>query len=141
MNYKTIAIAFAVLSLPMLSHAHSNPDEVKVCYSFSGNTLKQIQPCIVSTGGGAGGIYESIRIGNKSYLFEGGCIINGDGDCDYDYAYYPGDPNGKEKPRDAISYLRDATFHHRVSEDESSLANHLLYCFKTKNGSVDICTN
>ena len=73
MNYKTVAIAFAVLSLPLLSYGSSNPDEVKVCYSFSGDTLKQTQPCIVSTGSGAGGIYESIRIGNKLYLFEGYC--------------------------------------------------------------------
>ena len=135
MNYKTIAIAFAALSLPLLSHAHSNPDEVKVCYSFSGNTLKQTQPCIVSTGGGAGGIYTSIRIGNKSYLFEGYCSI--DGDCEY--TYYPNDPD--TKPIDTISYLRDGTFHHKVSEDESALANHLLYCFKTEDGAIDICTN
>ena len=135
MNLKIIAIAFAAINLPLMSHAHSNPDEVKVCYSFSGNTLKQTQPCIVSTGGGAGGIYESIRIGNKSYLFEGYCSI--DGDCEY--TYYPNDPD--TKPIDTISYLRDGTFHHKVSEDESALANHLLYCFKTEDGAIDICTN
>ena len=140
MNIRAIILSLgtlAALSMPLLAQAHSNPDEVKVCYSFSGDTLKQTQPCIVSTGGGAGGIYESIRIGNKSYLFEGSCYM--DDECDY--SYYPGGPDGKEKPRDAISYLRDATFHHKVSEDESALANHLLYCFKVKNGSVDICTN
>lgn len=128
MNYKTIAIALAALSLPLLSHAHSNPDEVKVCYTYSGNSLKNTQSCIVSSGGGAGGMYQNIKIGSKSYLFEGSCDT--DGECDF---YL------KDKP--VISYLRDGTFHKKISQSQAATANHLLYCYKTKNGSLDICTN
>ena len=139
MNHKAIAVAVAVitLSLPLLSHSHSNSDEVKVCYTFYGDELKQTQPCIVSTGGGAGGIYESIIINNKTHLFEGECSI--DGNCTY--AYYPNDPKGRKNPVEVISYLRDATFYHKVSEDESSLSNGLLYCYQTKNEDINICTN
>lgn len=137
MNYKTIAIAFAALSLPLLSYAHSSPDQVKVCYSFAGDTLEQTQSCIVSLGGGAGGVYENIKIGNKYHLFEGACDM--DGECDY--SYYPGGPDSNIKSKQAISYLRDGTFHTKVKPSEAANANHLLYCYKTKNGSLDICTN
>ena len=137
MNYKTIAIALAALSLPLLSHAHSNPDEVKVCYTYSGDSLKKTQSCIVSAGGGAGGVYENIKIGNKSYLFEGACDM--DGECDY--SYYSGGIDSGVSPKPAISYLRDGTFHKKISQSQAATANHLLYCYKTKNGSLDICTN
>lgn len=137
MNYRIIAIAFATLTLPLLSHAHSPPDRVKVCYSFAGDTLEQTQSCIVSLGDGAGGVYENIKIGNKYYLFEGACGI--DGECDY--SYDPGGPDGNIKPKQAISYLRDGTFHTKVKPSEAVNTNHLLYCYKTKNGSLDICTN
>jgi len=128
MNYKTIAITFAALSLPLLSHAHSSPDEVKVCHIYSGDSLKKTRSCIVSAGGGAGGVYENIKIGSKSYLFEGACSM--DGECEYDL-------NGSP----VISYLRDGTFHTKIKQSEAAGANHLLYCYKTKNGSLDICTN
>ena len=131
MNFKTIAIALSaigVLSIPVLSQAHSSPDEVAVCYSFSGNTLKKTQSCIVSSGGGAGGMYTNIAVGGKKYSMEGPCDNNGN--CKF---YW------NDKP--ITSYTRDGTFHHKLTQKEISTANHLLYCYKTKNGSLDICHN
>ena len=128
MNYKTIAIAFAALSLPLLSYAHSSPDQVKVCYSFAGDTLEQTQSCIVSSGGGAGGVYENIKIGNKYHLFEGACGM--DGECDY--SYYSGGIDSGVSPKPAISYLRDGTFHKKISPSQAATANYLLYCFEAQ---------
>lgn len=119
-------------SFPLLSQAHSNPDEAKVCYTFAKNKLQKTQSCIVSTGGGAGGVYESIQMGNKKYLFEGACNL--EGNCDYDLIQKP-----KNKP--VISYLRDGTFHNKISQSQAELAQHLLYCYKTKDGTLDICSN
>ena len=132
MNYKALILSLgtlAALSMPLLAEAHSSPDEVAVCYNFSGNTLKKTQSCIVSSGGGAGGMYTSIAVGGKKYAMEGPCDNNGN--CRYSL-------NGKP----IISYTRDGTFYRKLTKKEAfNNADNLLYCYKTKNGSVDICHN
>lgn len=115
--------------MPLLAEAHSNPDEVAVCYSFSGNSLKKTQPCIVSSGGGAGGVYTAIAVGGKKYAMEGPCDNNGN--CNYSWSSKP-----------IISYTRDGTFYRKLTQKEAfNNSDNLLYCYKTKNGSLDICHN
>lgn len=131
MNVKAIILSLGALTaigMPLLAEAHSSPDEVAVCYSFSGNTLKKTQSCIVSSGGGAGGMYTAIAVGGKKYAMEGPCDNNGD--CSYSW---------NNKP--IISYTRDGTFYRKLTQKEAFNADHVLYCYKTKNGSVDICHN
>lgn len=128
MNYRALTIALAISALPMFAQAHSSPDEVGVCYKFSGDKVKDTQSCIISSGGGAGGMYTNIKMNNRSYPFEGMCGMNSK--CDYNL-------NGKS----ITSYIRDGIFHKRISQEEASTAEHLLYCFKNKNGSIDICHN
>ncbi len=137
MNYKAFIISLAISALPMLAQAHSNPDEVGVCYKFSGDKVKDTKSCIISSGGGGGGIYTNIKMNNRTYLFEGMCGM--DGKCDY--TYYPGGSDSNLKSKSAVSYTRDGTFYKRISLEEAAYADHLLYCYKVNKSSLDICHN
>ena len=130
MNYKALILSLgtlAALGMPLLAQAWSSPDEVKVCYSFSGNTLKKTQSCILSSGGGAGGMYINIAVAGKNYPMEWSTLNENE------KIYWNKTP--------MISYYRDGTFHHKLKSNELETANHTLSCYKTKNGSVDICHN
>lgn len=137
MKYKAIILslsALSILSVPLIAQAHSNPDQVKTCYTFSGNTLKQKQRCVFSSGGGAGGMYQAITIGKKTYTFETACGMDG---CeDYDYYYI-----GNQNPVNVSWYLRNPTTYKKRSESKTFTEENSLSCFKTKNGSLDMCTN
>ncbi|MGO2300843.1 hypothetical protein ACT3QO_02175 [Psychrobacter sp. AOP7-D1-15] len=133
MDYKSLVIALAVSALPMFAQAHSSPDEDGVCYKFSGDKVKDTQSCIISSDG----IYTNIKMNNRIYLFEG--MYGMDGECDY--TYYSGGSDSNLKPKPAIAYTRDGIFHKRISQEEAAYADHLLYCYKTPNRSLDICHN
>lgn len=84
--------------------------------------------CIISSGGGAGGMFTNIAVAGKNYPMEWS-TLNED-----EKIYWNNTP--------MISYTRDGAFHHKLTKKEAiNNPYNLLYCYKTKNGSVDICHN
>ena len=124
-----VSILASVLALACSgASAHSNPDESGVCYIFKANKLTSKAPCIISSGGGAGGIYTSLDFKGKTYSFESGIDSKGN--------EVWSDSKGAVK-----SYLRDGTFYKKISQNEAQYANHLLYCFSSAKTKLDICHN
>jgi hypothetical protein len=65
---KTIICLLSSLLISVAAFAHENPDRIGQCFVIDGKNIAK--PCIVSSGGGAGGMYTLLTIGEKEYLIE-----------------------------------------------------------------------
>lgn len=102
--------------------AHSNEDQVKVCYLFNSDKLISTKPCVVSSGGGAGGLYSNIKMGKKSYSIESG--YNGE------------DATMNNKP--AVTYSRNE-FYNRLADNQD--VEPFMFCTQQKGSNISVCHN
>lgn len=128
LNIKKSLVATVVALVCSGSFAHSTPDQSGVCYTFNGDKLTSKASCIISSGGGAGGMYTSLDFKGKTYSFESSSDRNGN--------EVWSDNKGQVK-----SYVRDGTFYKKVSESDAQYVDHLLYCFRSSKSKLDICHN
>ncbi|MEA5452060.1 hypothetical protein VB780_26030 [Leptolyngbya sp. CCNP1308] len=61
--FTTIGFSILTVSLSWISsvEARPYPDTVGVCYSFQGDDIERLEPCVISSGSGAGAQYASLN--------------------------------------------------------------------------------
>ncbi|MEG2750142.1 MAG: hypothetical protein RR939_12240, partial [Acinetobacter sp.] len=64
---KTLGLLL-ILTASVSIFAHENPDKKGKCFEVSGKNITT--SCLISSGGGAGGMYTALKIGKKEYLIE-----------------------------------------------------------------------
>ncbi|MFC6619513.1 hypothetical protein [Deinococcus radiophilus] len=122
-------ILFTVMTAGIASAA-PNADTLAICYTFSGDRVLQTGPCIVSSGYGAGGTYQTIRFQNREYVTESATELMSSGDTRTAQTTL----NGSK----GIEYVRDARWH-TIIKGALYPDGEYLYCTKTPNGKTDIC--
>lgn len=122
----------ALALLSSASFAHENPDQTGTCYIFKNNQLKAKQSCVIKTGGGAGGMYTILQIGQNFYRFETSTMSE-----DYPTVYYETDSKTKE----VVEYSRNSKTLRILSNQQMDKAKDPLWCYKTKDNRLDICSN
>lgn len=65
---KTIICLLSTILVSISAIAHENPDRIGKCFVVDGKN--STKGCIVASGGGAGGMYTLLTIGEKEYLIE-----------------------------------------------------------------------
>ncbi|MHC3122285.1 hypothetical protein [Acinetobacter sp. GN11] len=107
--------------------AHENPDRMGQCFVVDGNNLTK--PCIISSGGGTGGLYTALRIGKQNFLIEESTM---DSDSDERPVFM-----GKDDDHmvDAVNYYRDGTTKKLIKnyKDDS------WSCYSQIKGKLDAC--
>lgn len=125
------SVAFGVLTfISMQSFAHDNPDQKTTCYLFQNNKLKSKQSCIMSSGGGAGGMFTILKMCKKSYHFETSTMSQ-----EYPTFYYETDTETKN----VTEYSRDSKTLRILSDAQLDKAKEPLWCYKTQDKKLDIC--
>lgn len=101
-----------------------------ICYQFSGSKLINKSTCIISSGYGAGGSYNSIQIGKKEYTAETSTCYDSKKDesveCNTEL-------NGKS----AMFYNRDLFY--KVIANKNLINENSLSCYQTLDKKTDIC--
>ncbi|MFC6593184.1 hypothetical protein ACFP81_14955 [Deinococcus lacus] len=110
--------------------AAPNPDALAICYTFSGNKVLKTGPCVVSSGYGAGGSYQTIHFQNKEYATESATEMTSSGVTRTVWTTLNG---GK-----GIEYVRDARWY-TINKGALYPDGDYLYCTKTPDGKTDIC--
>lgn len=123
MKYKYIFILLFTF-ITSVALARPYPDRLVICYEFKNNKLVQRQPCVESTGYGAGGSYTFYSFGQKEYYIETN-TMKPEGDMQI---------NGQK----ATLYTRDASFFN-ILKGKPMKGEKYLFCYKTKDGKIDIC--
>lgn len=116
-------LIFALLLIAGPVWAHTNEDQAKVCYLFKGDKLTKQAPCVVSSGGGAGGIYAQMQMGRQTYNVE--TDYNGD--------------NATINDKPGQAYTRNE-FYKRLPSSSQNEAP-FMYCFQRKGSQISICHN
>lgn len=122
-------ILFTVMTAGIASAA-PNADTLAICYTFSGDRVLQTGPCIVSSGYGAGGTYQTIRFQDREYVTESATELTSSGGTRTAWTTL----NGSK----GIEYVRDARWHN-IIKGALYPDGEYLYCTKTPNGKTDIC--
>lgn len=105
-------------------------DRPAVCYIFNLGKLKSMSPCILSSGYGAGGTYDVLRIGKRKYVAETSTCYDEKTDNNFECGTTL---NNKE----AIYYKRNLFYD--VIVDSSLIDDDALSCYITKDKKTDIC--
>lgn len=115
-----------------IGNAYAAPmdERAAVCYVFAAGKLKTKAACILSSGYGAGGSYESAQIGKQTF--------NAETSTCYD------EKRGKDvvcdtslNDHDAKHYYRDL-FYQPIT-DASLIDDRSLSCYITKDRKTDVC--
>ncbi|TEU30078.1 hypothetical protein [Alkanindiges illinoisensis] len=113
-----------------VAHAAPTDDRSGICYTFSGNKLLTKFSCLVSTGYGAGGTYESMKMGKKQF--------NAEISTCYNQATEETTECGASlNEKDAIHYYRDL-FYKKIT-DPTLVDSRSLSCYQTEDKKTDIC--
>ncbi|MCH7328962.1 MULTISPECIES: hypothetical protein [Acinetobacter] len=127
---RNIVYMLAIVSFHHIAHAAPTGEKVAVCYIFKGDKIINHSPCILSTGYGAGGTYESMQIGKKSYEAETQICYDKKSDNNIECGI---SLNGK----DATYYHRNL-FYNKI-DDIKLINSDSLSCYITKDKTTDIC--
>ncbi len=130
---KKFVLASLLAMMTTTAFAWVNPDQKTTCYTFKNNKLQNKSTCVMQTGGGAGGMYLTLKVGKKSYHFETETLTEA-----MKTVYYP-IPNNFDKTKDVIDYYRHPKTYKIVEEYQIGKNTNALFCQKTKDGKVDIC--
>lgn len=113
------------LVAPCTTYAAPHDERPGVCYMFKGDKLLSKGTCVVATGGGAGGVYETMTYKGKDYIAETALCFDKKSD---EYVTCGTNLNGL----DADYYHRDL-FYNIVDREEGGV----LSCYASKK--IDIC--
>lgn len=109
--------------------AHENPDKIGKCFEVRGKNITT--SCIISSGGGAGGMYTALKIGKKEYLIEES-TMNPDAE---ERSFSLG--LNSDSMLKAQEYYRDAKTKQVIKTYKSGS----WFCSKQINGKLDVCYN
>jgi len=115
----------AVISVQVF--AHENPDRKGQCFAVEGKNITKL--CVVSSGGGAGGMYTLLTIGEKEYLIEES-TMNTDSE---ERSISMG--SDSDELLEAVNYYRDGKTKKVIKnyKDDSWL------CYSQIKGKLDAC--
>ena len=123
-------VLFTVLlaSAASLAFAHENPSLKGQCFVPQGKP--QVQACQIDSGGGAGGMYTTFKIGKQTYLIEESLM------CDENTACTVSLGSNPSRLKDAASYQRNVYTKREVPE---GLYDQYWSCARQIKGKMDVC--
>ena len=123
-------VVFTVLlaGAASLAFAHENPSLKGLCFVPQGK--QQVHACQIDSGGGAGGMYTTFKIGKQTYLIEESLI------CDENTACTVSLGSDPSRLKDATSYQRNVYTKREVPED---LYDQYWSCVRQIKGKMDVC--
>lgn len=124
---KTIICLLSSLLISAAAFAHENPDRIGKCFVVDGKNITK--GCIISSGGGAGGMYTLLTIGEKEYLIEES-TMNPDSE---DRSISMG--GDSDDLLEAIEYSRDF----KTKKVIKNFKMNSWSCFKQIKGKLDVC--
>ncbi|MCH4243846.1 hypothetical protein [Acinetobacter gerneri] len=120
-------IAISLMFVSISAFAHENPDRKGQCLIVSGKNSPQ--PCVISSGGGAGGMYTILNINKKQYHIEESTM------CEDDCGISLGSDLNHMK--DASHYYLDAKTKKIVKEPKPN--SPFWNCYKQVRGNLNVC--
>ena len=111
-----------------LAFAHENPSLKGQCFVPQGK--QQVHVCQINSGGGAGGMYTTFKIGKQTYLIEESLM------CDDNTACTVSMGSGPSRLKDAASYQRNVYTKREVPE---GLYDQYWSCVRQIKGKMDVC--
>ncbi|MDN8247141.1 hypothetical protein QZK48_11430 [Acinetobacter baumannii] len=124
---KTIICLLSSLLISASAFAHENPDRIGKCFVVDGKNITE--GCIVASGGGAGGMYTLLTIGEKEYLIEESTM---DPNSEYRSISMGGD---SDELLEAKEYYRDKKTKKELKEYKEGA----WLCYKQVKGKMDAC--
>ncbi|OEC90463.1 hypothetical protein [Acinetobacter sp. YK3] len=123
---KTLSL-FLALTTSTSIFAHENPDRKGKCIEVNGKNITT--NCIISSGGGAGGMYTALKIGKKEYLIEEN-TMNPDAE---ERSFSLG--INADSMLDAKEYYRDP----KTKQVIKTYKDGAWFCSKQIKGKLDVC--
>ncbi|MFX4955790.1 hypothetical protein ABTC33_17930 [Acinetobacter baumannii] len=124
---KTITCLLSSVLISTLTFAHENPDSKGQCFIVDGKNITK--PCIVSSGGGAGGMYTALKIGNQNIHIEESTM----------------NPDSEERSiamgKD-VDHMQDAEEYYRDGVSKKIIKTYKdgsWFCNKQVKGKLDVC--
>ena len=111
-----------------LAFAHENSSLKGQCFVPQGK--QQVHACQIDSGGGAGGMYTTFKIGKQTYLIEESLM------CDENTACTVSLGSDPSRLKDAASYPRNAYTKREVPE---GLYDQYWSCVRQIKGKMDVC--
>ena len=123
-------VLFTVLlaGVASLALAHENPSLKGLCFVPQGK--QQVHTCQIDSGGGAGGMYTTFKIGKQTYLIEESLL------CDENTACTVTLGSDSSRLKDATTYQRNVYTKHEVPE---GLYDQYWSCMRQIKGKMDVC--
>ena len=111
-----------------LAFAHENPCLKGLCFVPQGK--QQVQACQIDSGGGAGGMYTTFKIGKQTYLIEESLMCDENTACTVTLGSDP------SRLKDAATYQRNVYTKREVPE---GLYDQYWSCVRQIKGKMDVC--
>lgn len=124
---KTIICLISTILVSTVAIAHENPDSKGQCFIVDGKNITK--PCVVSSGGGAGGMYTALKIGKQNFHIEES-TLNPDSE-DRSIAI------GKD-----LDHMMDAEEYFRDGKSKKIIINYKdgsWFCNRQIKGKLDVC--
>ena len=123
-------VVFTVLlaGAASFAFAHENPSLKGLCFVPQGK--QQVQACQIDSGGGAGGMYTTFKIGKQTYLIEESLMCDENTACTVTLGSDP------SRLKDATSYQRNVDTKREVPE---GLYDQYWSCVRQIKGKMDVC--
>ena len=123
-------VVFTVLlaGAASLAFAHENPSLKGLCFVPQGK--QQVHACQIDSGGGAGGMYTTFKIGKQTYLIEESLMCDDNTACTVSLGSDP------SRLKDAASYQRNVDTKREVPE---GLYDQYWLCVRQIKGKMDVC--
>ena len=123
-------VVFTVLlaGAASFAFAHENPSLKGLCFVPQGK--QQVQACQIDSGGGAGGMYTTFKIGKQTYLIEESLMCDDNTACTVTLGSDP------SRLKDATTYQRNVYTKREVPE---GLYDQYWSCVRQIKGKMDVC--
>ena len=123
-------VVFTVLlaGAASLAFAHENPSLKGLCFVPQGK--QQVHACQIDSGGGAGGMYTTFKIGTQTYLIEESLMCDDNTACTVSLGSDP------SRLKDAATYQRNVDTKRVVPE---GLYDQYWSCVRQIKGKMDVC--
>ena len=123
-------VVFTVLlaGAASFAFAHENPSLKGQCFVPQGKP--QVQACQINSGGGAGGMYTTFKIGKQTYLIEESLMCDNNTACTVSMGSDP------SRLQDATTYQRNVYTKREVPE---GLYDQYWSCVRQIKGKMDVC--
>ena len=119
---------FLLACAASFAFAHENPSLKGQCFVPQGK--QQVQACQIDSGGGAGGMYTTFKIGKQTYLIEESLM------CDENTACTVSLGSDPSRLKDATTYQRNVYTKREVPE---GLYDQYWSCVRQIKGKMDVC--